>query len=48
MTEQQRAFVRTAYRRGLDTAGIAAYAGTAEDETEIYLAWWCDRGCLNP
>lgn len=46
MTDQQRAFVRTGYRRGLDVPGIAAYAGVSEQETEIYLTWWCDQGCL--
>lgn len=37
--------IRAGYEVGAVPDEIAARAGAELDDVEIYLAWWCDRGC---
>jgi hypothetical protein len=45
MTEGQREEIRASYLRGDAAEEIAAAASVSLEETEIFLHWWCDRGC---
>lgn len=45
MTDAQRAAIRDGYLAGETLEIIAALAGVPRDDAEVYLRWWCDRGC---
>lgn len=48
MTGADRAALRAAYLRGDTTEEIAAAARATVAEVEVYLTWWCSRGCPEP
>lgn len=45
MTGTARLAIERAYLRGDTLEDIAASAGVSVREADIYLCWWCDRGC---
>jgi hypothetical protein len=45
VTAAQRAAIRAAYLDGEPLDRIAALAGVQPEQADIYLCWWCDRGC---
>jgi DNA-directed RNA polymerase specialized sigma24 family protein len=45
VSDEARAAIRAAYLDGAAAEEIASAAGVSVAEAEIYLHWWCDRGC---
>ena len=45
MTQKAREAIRREYLDGSTVEEIAQVAGVTVEEAEIYLRWWCDRGC---
>ena len=45
MSDETRAAIQAAYLGGATMEEIACTAGVSPAEAEIYLHWWCDRGC---
>jgi DNA-directed RNA polymerase specialized sigma24 family protein len=45
VTATARRAIQQAYLRGDTLEQIAAAAGVSVREADIYLNWWCDRGC---
>lgn len=45
MTGTDREVIRLGFQNGQTAAQIADQYQLSKDDVEIYLAWWCDRGC---
>lgn len=45
VTGEARAAIRAAYLDGMTVEETARAAGVSTADAEIYLRWWCDRGC---